>query len=64
LRHDAIVVRTVHDVGSAEYTKKLETKIDALTTLVNELVVNQSMHLLQQEFVAFSFQLIISQILA
>jgi len=34
-RSDAIVVRGVHDVGAVEYTKKLESKIDALTTLVN-----------------------------
>jgi len=40
-RSDAIVVRGVHDVGAAEYTKKLESKIDALTTLVNQLASNQ-----------------------
>jgi len=40
-RSDAIVVRGVHDVGVAEYTKKLESKIDALTTLVNQLASNQ-----------------------
>jgi len=40
-RSDAIVVRGVHDVGAAEYTKKLECKIDALTTLVNQLASNQ-----------------------
>jgi len=40
-RSDAIVVRGVHDVGAAEYTKKLETKIDALTTLVNQISSNQ-----------------------
>jgi len=40
-RHDAIVVRGVHDVRVVEYTKKLETKIDALTTLVNQLAANQ-----------------------
>jgi len=38
---DAIVVRGVHDAGAAEYTKKLESKIDALTTLVNQLASNQ-----------------------
>jgi len=40
-RTDAIVVRGVHDVGAAEYTKKMEIKIDALTTLVNQLASNQ-----------------------
>ena len=40
-RSDAIVVRGVHDVGAAEYTKKLESKIDVLTTLVNKLASNQ-----------------------
>ena len=40
-RSDAIVVREVHDVGATEYTKKLESKIDALTTLVNQLDSNQ-----------------------
>ena len=30
-RIDAIVVQGVHDVGAAKYTKKLESKIDALT---------------------------------
>jgi len=40
-RNDAIVVRGVHDVGASEYTKQLETKIDALTTLVNQLATNQ-----------------------
>jgi len=40
-RSDAIVVRGVHDVGAAEYTKKLESKIDALTSLVNQLASNQ-----------------------
>jgi len=40
-RNDAIVIRGVHDVGAAEYTKKLETKIDALTTLLNQLAANQ-----------------------
>ena len=40
-RNDVIVLRGVHDVGVAKYTKKLETKIDALTTLVNQLVANQ-----------------------
>jgi len=40
-RSDAIVVRGVHDAGATEYTKKLETKIDALTTLVNNLASNQ-----------------------
>ena len=40
-RSDAIVVRGVHDVEAAEYTKKLESKIDALTTLVNQLASNQ-----------------------
>jgi len=40
-RSDAIVVRGVHDVGAADYTKKLESKIDALTTLVNQLASNQ-----------------------
>ena len=38
---DAIVVRGVHDVAAAEYTKKLESKINALTTLVNQLASNQ-----------------------
>jgi len=41
VRNDAIVVRGVHDVGATEYTKKLETKINALTTLVNQLAANQ-----------------------
>jgi len=40
-RSDAIVIRGVHDVGAAEYTKKLESKIDALTSLVNQLASNQ-----------------------
>jgi len=40
-KSDAIVVRGFHDVGAAEYTKKLESKIDALTTLVNQLASNQ-----------------------
>jgi len=40
-RSDVIVARGVHDVGVAEYTKKLESKIDALTTLVNQLASNQ-----------------------
>jgi len=40
-RSDAIVVRGVHDVGAAEYTKKLESKIDVFTTLVNQLASNQ-----------------------
>jgi len=40
-RSDVIVVRGFHDVGAAEYTKKLESKIDALTTLVNQLASNQ-----------------------
>ena len=41
-RSHAIVVRGVHDVGVAEYTKKLESKIDALTTVVvNQLASNQ-----------------------
>jgi len=40
-RSDAIVVRGVHDVGAAEYTKKLESKIDAITTLVNQLASDQ-----------------------
>jgi len=40
-RHDAIVVRGIHDVRAAEYTKKLVTKIDVLTTLVNQLATNQ-----------------------
>jgi len=40
-RSDAIVVRGVHDVGATEYTKKLESKIDALSTLVNQLASNQ-----------------------
>ena len=40
-RRDAIVVRGVHDVGAAEYTKKLESKIDALTSLVNQLASNK-----------------------
>jgi len=40
-KSDAIVVRGVHDVGAAEYTKKLESKIDSLTTLVNQLASNQ-----------------------
>ena len=36
MRSDAIVLRGVHDVGSsnAAEQKKLESKIDALTTLV------------------------------
>jgi len=40
-RSDAIVVRGVHDVGATQYTKKLESKIDVLTTLVNQLASNQ-----------------------
>jgi len=40
-RSDDIVVRGVHDVGAAEYTKKLESKIDSLTTLVNQHASNQ-----------------------
>jgi len=40
-RSDAIVVRGVHDIGATKYTKKLKTKIDALTTLVNQLASNQ-----------------------
>ena len=40
-KSDAIVVRGIHDVGAAEYTKKLETKIDALTTMVNQHASNQ-----------------------
>jgi len=40
-RNDVIIVRGVHDVGAVKYTKKLETKIDALTTLVNQLAANQ-----------------------
>jgi len=40
-RSDAIVVWGVHDVGAAEYAKKFESKIDALTTLVNQLASNQ-----------------------
>jgi len=40
-RNDVIVVMGVYDVGDTEYTKKLKTKIDALTTLVNQLVANQ-----------------------
>jgi len=40
-RSDAIVFKGVHDVEAVEYTKKLETKIDALTTLVNQLASNQ-----------------------
>ena len=38
---DAIIIRGVHHVRTAEYTKKLESKIDALTTLVNQLASNQ-----------------------
>ena len=40
-KSDAIVVRGVHDVRAAEYTNKLKSKIDALTTLVNQLTSNQ-----------------------
>ena len=40
-RSDAIVARGVHDIGVAKYTKKLESKFDALTTLVNQLASNQ-----------------------
>jgi len=40
-KNDDIVVKGVHDVGAVEYTKKLETKIDALTTLVNQLAANK-----------------------
>ena len=40
-RSDAIVVRGIHDVRAAEYTKKLESKIDAITSLVNQLASNQ-----------------------
>ena len=38
---DAIDVRGFHDVGAAEYTKKLESKINDLTPLVNQLASNQ-----------------------
>jgi len=40
-RNDVIVVKGVHDIAAAKYTKKLEIKIDALTTLVNQLAANQ-----------------------
>nr|KYP56240.1 hypothetical protein KK1_002477 [Cajanus cajan] len=42
-RSDAIIVRGVHDVGASDSTehKKLESKIDALTTLVSQLAANQ-----------------------
>jgi len=39
-RSDAITIRGVHDVRATKYTKKLESKIDALTTLVNHLASN------------------------
>nr|KYP31243.1 hypothetical protein KK1_048608 [Cajanus cajan] len=43
MRSDAIVVRGVHDVGASESTehKKLESKIDDLTTLVSQLATSQ-----------------------
>ena len=42
MRSDAIVLRGVHDVGSSDLVeKKLESKIDALTTLVSQLAANQ-----------------------
>ena len=46
MRSDAIVIKGVHDVGSSNTTdqKRLdnfESKIDSLTTLVTQLVVNQ-----------------------
>nr|KYP36007.1 Copia protein [Cajanus cajan] len=43
MRSDAIVVRGVHDVVASDSTehKKLESKIDALTTLVSQLAANQ-----------------------
>nr|KYP53267.1 hypothetical protein KK1_024894 [Cajanus cajan] len=43
MRSDAIVVRGVHDVVASDSTehKKLKSKIDALTTLVSQLVANQ-----------------------
>ncbi|XP_020209311.1 uncharacterized protein LOC109794259 [Cajanus cajan] len=43
MRSDVIVVRGVHDVVASDFTehKKLESKIDALTTLVSQLAANQ-----------------------
>ncbi|XP_020206813.1 uncharacterized protein LOC109791870 [Cajanus cajan] len=43
MRSDAIVVRGVHDVVASDSTehKKLESKIDALTTLVSQMAANQ-----------------------
>uniref|UniRef100_A0A151UFN7 Retrotransposon gag domain-containing protein n=1 Tax=Cajanus cajan TaxID=3821 RepID=A0A151UFN7_CAJCA len=43
MRSDAIVGRGVHDAGAPESTehKKLESKIDALTTLVSQLATSQ-----------------------
>ncbi|XP_020209148.1 uncharacterized protein LOC109794093 [Cajanus cajan] len=43
MRSDVIVVRGVHDVVASDSTehKKLESKIDALTTLVSQLASNQ-----------------------
>nr|KYP32633.1 hypothetical protein KK1_046622 [Cajanus cajan] len=43
MRNDAIVMRGVHDVGASESIehKKLESKIDALTTLVSQLATSQ-----------------------
>uniref|UniRef100_A0A151UEQ5 Retrotransposon gag domain-containing protein n=1 Tax=Cajanus cajan TaxID=3821 RepID=A0A151UEQ5_CAJCA len=43
VRSDAIVVRGVHDVVASDSTKhkKLESKIDALNTLVSQLASNQ-----------------------
>jgi len=40
-RINVIVVRGVHDVEAAEYTKNLESKIDAITTLANQLASNK-----------------------
>jgi len=42
---DATIVRGVHNVQAVKHTKKLETKIDAFTTLVNQLVANQKVAL-------------------
>jgi len=39
-RNYVIMVRGVHDVEVTEYNKKLETKIDDFTTLVNQLLAN------------------------
>nr|KYP54763.1 hypothetical protein KK1_000961 [Cajanus cajan] len=43
MRSDVIIVRGVHDVGASDSIehKKLESKIDALTTLVSQLAANQ-----------------------